>query len=113
MTFPSSFSTHHRLVSTVNLGTDTVFFDCVVLSHSHQRPAATIREEVVCYDYRQGKRVPLELYMIDVIRAQWRKENDEKLEWRTRRAVVQNMMTDLEQKTWAIPGAKEDLGSAQ
>ena len=103
----------HCLISPPRLGTDTVFFDCLVLSHKHQRAAARIREEVVCYDYRQGIKAPLKSHMIDVMRGQEEKEKGQREKWEARRMTVEDEITKLEQSTWAMPGAKEDLGSAQ
>ena len=82
---------------------------CNVYSHTHQRPAARIVEESVIYDYKQGRRIELPVWIEEVLRRVTADEDSSRRYWELRRAEVELLITRLEEQS-IFSGKKEDMG---
>ncbi|KAF1817647.1 hypothetical protein P152DRAFT_454219 [Eremomyces bilateralis CBS 781.70] len=112
MTYPDHVTVLHKLRNAPDGRMDHFILDVIILSELHQRPAARCVEDIVVYDYQQGKKVPLKPFMVDMFHETFRlqeaakKSNGENIRRLHERVEV------LEKETWDRPDAKEDLGSA-
>ncbi len=112
MTWPDHVSVYHKLRSLPSSSTDFFTLDVVILSERHQRPAARCVEDIVVYDYRQGKKTPLRPFMVDKFRETYELQLQAKKENGDRVKGLLDRVRSLEESSWDRPDAKEDLGSA-
>jgi len=112
MTWPDHVSVYHKLRSLPSSSTDFFTLDVVILSERHQRPAARCVEDIVVYDYRQGKKTPLRPFMVDKFRETYELQLQAKKENSDRVKGLLDRVRSLEESSWDRPDAKEDLGSA-
>lgn len=68
MTYPDNVTVMHRLVQRPDYHSDRLFFDVIIYSERHQRAAAKCFEDVAVYDYRAGKKSPLQAHVVDELR---------------------------------------------
>ena len=85
---------------------------CLVLSHTHQRAAARIAEDVLVYDYRAGKKVALEPWVEDTFRKVADEERRAAEHWLTRRTEVDRWLFELESES-IHSGKAEDMGGTK
>ena len=62
------------------------------------------------YDYQAKKPVPMKDWQWAVMRRRGQEEEQEQLRSNQRREEVEALVKNLEQKSWAREGAKEDFG---
>jgi len=112
MTWPDRISVYHKLRSNPDKSSSSLVLDVTILSESRQRVAARCLEDVVVYDYKQGKKTTLAPFMLEQFRKTFelqekaRKENSAKVN------SILDRVRVLEQQTWDRADAKEDFGSA-
>ena len=112
MTWPDHISVYHKLRSLPSSSTDSFILDVVILSELHQRAAARCVEDIVVYDYRQGKKTPLRPFMVDKFRETYELQVRAKEENGARVKGLLERVRNLEESSWDRPDAKEDLGSS-
>lgn len=112
MTFPDKVTVLHKLRSEPTHSTDSFILDVIILSELHRRPAARCVEDIVCYDYRIGKKAVLQPFMADVFRETFRLQETTKKEWSARVEELHARVRTLEKQSWDRPDAVEDMGSA-
>ena len=112
MAWPDHVSVYHKLRSLPSSSTDSFELDVVILSERHQRPAARCVEDIVVYDYRQGKKTPLRPFMLDQFRETYDLQLQAKNNSGARVRSLHDRVRRLEQSSWDRQDAKEDFGSA-
>lgn len=112
MQFPDHVTIYHKLGKEPTEGTDTFDLHVVILSELHQRPAARVIEDCVLYDYRKGKKTPLQPFMLDVLRQTWRLQENAKRVNSERVMSLLNRVRKLETGSWDRADAVEDMGGA-
>ena len=80
-----------------------------IISHKHQRAAARVEEDIVIYDYRQGKRAVVPNWMSEVLYQASKGEQDSGEYWTGRRVEVDGMLDQLEAGS-VFSGKEEDMG---
>ncbi|TKA65706.1 hypothetical protein B0A55_11129 [Friedmanniomyces simplex] len=113
MTWPDHISIYHKLRSEPTSGTSSFILDVVIMSELHQRPAARLVEDVVVYDYVQGKKIGLPPFMLDVFRETWKLQEEARARNSERVTRLLEDVRRLEQGTWDKSDAVEDMGSAK
>ncbi|RYP50050.1 hypothetical protein DL768_004336 [Monosporascus sp. mg162] len=112
MTYPDRISVYHKLRSLPDASDTSLILDCVILSHRHRRAAATTKEDVVIYDYKEAKKTMMPPFVLDVFRDTWRLQEEEVRRARSRVWDLIREVEGLEKETWNREDAVEDLGSA-
>ncbi|KAI1464550.1 thioesterase-like superfamily-domain-containing protein [Daldinia caldariorum] len=112
MTYPDSISAYHKLRFQPSETDGSLVLDCIILSHRHQRVAATTEEDVVFYDYAIAKRTNIPSFALNKLRDVWRKQGEEMYRARARIAELVRSVEGLEKGTWDRKDAVEDLGGA-
>ena len=113
MKFPDKVTVYHKLGSQPTDNTDSFVLDVLILSEVHQRPAARCVEDIVVYDYREGKKTPLAPFMADAFKETWRLQEEAKKRNSERVNHLLGRVRSLEKDTWDRADAVEDLGSAK
>ena len=108
MQYPDNISVYHRLASP-EIRDSSLVLKSTIVSHKHQRSAARISEDIVIYDYRQGKRAEVPSWMSDVLHKANAQEHDSSEYWTRRRIEVDDMLDRLEAES-IYSGKKEDMG---
>ncbi|KAL8870451.1 MAG: hypothetical protein Q9174_003513 [Haloplaca sp. 1 TL-2023] len=112
MTWPDRISVYHKLRNEPDSATDSFVLDVLILSERHQRAAARCVEDLVVYDYRNGKKTCLPPFMLEQFSRTWqaqqatRRSNEERLVDLTAR------VRRLEKASWDKEGAVEDVGTS-
>lgn len=110
MTWPDRVSVFHKLRKMPTPGESSFVLDAMILSEREQRPAARCLEDMVVYDYRVGKKIPLRPFMLEAFERVYR-EQVEARETNTRRVLkILDDVRQLEKGSWDRPDAKEDFG---
>ena len=60
LVFPDRITVLHKLRPTLKPDSDSFTLDALILSEKHRRVAAKCVEEIVVYDYRLGKKAPMD-----------------------------------------------------
>lgn len=111
LNYPDRISVLHRL-DRHPTATDSFTLEAVVLSEVHQRIAAKITEDIVVYNYRLGKKTPLQPFMLEAMRTLYNEQSlgvaytDRKID-----QVLRKLRT-VEINTWDKEGASEDMGGS-
>lgn len=86
--------------------------DVLILSERHHRVAARCVEDLLIYDYPQGKKTTLKSFMVKAFQKTWMAQEEQKvkIEIRVRELLLRLERVEKESKDWE--GVKEDLGSA-
>lgn len=113
MTWPDRISVYHKLRTCPDEKTTSLILDVLILSENRQRPAARCLEDVVVYDYRLGKKSPMEPFMVEELKNTFELQEAAKRENHARVVQLENQVRELEKRTWDRPDAKEDFGIAQ
>ena len=82
------------------------------MSELHQRIAARVTEDCVLYDYRIGKKTPMQSWMVDVLRETWMLQEEAKQVNSTRVRSLLDRVRSLETYSWDRADAVEDMGSS-
>lgn len=112
MTWPDHISVYHKLGQEPGSDTDSFMLDVLILSELHQRPAARCVEDIVVYNYKEGKKSPLAPFMVDSFQETWRLQEEAKRTCGDRVRGLLDRVRELEKDSWDRADAKEDLGSA-
>lgn len=112
MKWPDHVTVLHKLRSRPKLDADHFILDVMILSELHQRPAARCVEDIVVYDYRKARKVPLPPFMLDKFLELWELQEQANDKYEHRVNDVLRRVRELEKKSWDRPDAKEDLGTA-
>lgn len=110
MTWPDHISVFHKLKFCPTQSTDSFILDVLILSELRQRPAARCIEDLVVYNYRQGKKSPLPPWMLEQFRRTFDLQEEAKKENSMRIRGLLDKVRKLEQSSWDRPDAKEDFG---
>lgn len=91
---------------------DSFILDVLILTELHQRPAARCVEDIVVYDYQQGKKAPLKPFMVETFQQIWQEQ--EEARWRGNSKVkdILDRVSKLEKGSWDRDGAIEQVGVA-
>lgn len=112
MTWPDRVTVLHKLRSEPSNETDSFILDVIILSERHRRPAARCVEDIVVYDYKQGKKAPLPSFMLEQFRETFALQEAAKKKYSERVIHLSKQVRELETASWDRPDAKEDFGSA-
>lgn len=112
MTWPDHVTVYHKLALKPTPKTDSFVLDVLIMSELHQRPVARCVEDIVVYDYRQGKKTPLRPFMVEAFENTWRLQEESKMLNSERVTSILDRVRSVEQQSWDRPDAVEDLGSA-
>lgn len=112
MKWPDRVTVFHRLRTLPTENTDSFTLDVLILSELHRRPAARCVEDIVLYDYRKAKKIPLRPYMLEQFRKTYQLQEDAKRKYGDRVTVLIKRVEELEKASWDRPDAMEDLGGA-
>ncbi|KAI9755387.1 MAG: hypothetical protein M4579_004316 [Chaenotheca gracillima] len=112
MTWPDRVTVYHKLRSAPSASSDAFHLDVTVLSELHQRCAARCVEDIVVYDYRQGRKTALQPFMQDVFQDTFRQQEEARIFWSKQVRMLIDRVEKLEKASWDREGAVEDLGSA-
>lgn len=112
MEWPDRVSVYHKLRSAPTESTDSFILEVLILSEKHQRPAARCVEDIVVYDYRQGKKSPLRDFMVEKFRETFKLQEEAKHRNEARVRVLFERMQRLERASWDRKDAVEDTGSS-
>ncbi len=113
MTYPDRTSTYHKLLTPPTPTTTSFTLSVLILSDRHQRPAARCTEDIVVYDYRVGRKVPLRPFMVEQFGETFRLQ-EEARRWNEGRVRgLMGRVEGLERGSWGRVGAVEDLGGGR
>jgi len=110
MTWPDHISVFHKLHSLPS-ETDTSFvLDVMILSELHQRAAARCVEDIVVYDYKEGRKTAIRPFMMDALRKTWEEQEEARIRNGRKIDEVERVVKELEEGTWDREGAVEEFG---
>lgn len=110
MTWPDHITVLHKLRTLPQPSTDHFILDVLILSELHQRPAARCIEDIVVYDYKQGKKAPLKPYMVDAFQATFEEQEEARERNLQRMRSIEEEVRKLEVGSWDREGAVEKFG---
>lgn len=110
MTWPDHISVFHKLRFLPHKDTSSFILDVMILSELHQRPAARCVEDIVVYDYRIGKKIPMRPFMKDAFEQTWREQEEAKRMNGKKIEALENIVRELEKETWDREDAVEEIG---
>ena len=115
MTYPDRVSVFHKLRykperETAN-DSSSFLLDVLILSETAQRPAARCYEDLVVYDYTEGKKVDIPPFMVRAFEKLWEGQEANRKRVTKRIGQVERELEMLEQETWNREGAVEDMGT--
>lgn len=110
--YPDRITVLHKLRSKPLPSMDSFILDVLILTELHQRPAARCVEDIVVYDYQQGKKAPLKPFMVETFQQIWQEQ--EEARWRGNSKVkdILDRVSKLEKGSWDRDGAIEQVGVA-
>lgn len=111
MKWPDHISVYHKLRSPPSSSTESFILDVIILSELHQRPAARCVEDIVVYNYREGKKTPLRPFMVEKFQETYELQERAKKENSGRVQGLIDRVESLERSSWDRPDAKEDIGA--
>lgn len=111
MEWPDRISVYHKLRSAPTASTDSFILDVLILSEKHQRPAARCVEDIVVYDYRQGKKSPLRDFMVEEFQETFKLQEEAKQRNEGRVRDLLDRVQKLESESWDRADAAEDMGA--
>ena len=114
MTYPDKVSVYHKLRNrpSGDPSPTSMFLDCMVLSHRHQRVSARTEEDIVIYDYKLAQKTEMPSFMKDVLEETYNMQEEATVRARTRIWELIGSVEKLEKETWDRADAQEDMGSA-
>ncbi|KAF9892020.1 hypothetical protein FE257_002984 [Aspergillus nanangensis] len=116
MTYPDKVTVYHKLAhspSSPNSSPYAIYLQAVIISETHQRPAARVHEDLVIYDYQQAKKTAMPPFLMEQCKATWELQEQAKKSWRQRILDIENRVRTLEMESWDREDAIEDTGSAR
>ncbi|KAL9085975.1 MAG: hypothetical protein Q9165_007337 [Trypethelium subeluteriae] len=112
MKWPDRVSVYHKLRELPSESTDSFILDVIIVSELHRRVAARCVEDIVVYDYRNAKKVPLRPFMVKSFQDTFRLQEQAKHEYSAKMARLMDQVRELEKDSWDRPDAKEDVGNS-
>ncbi len=112
MKWPDHISVYHKLRYPPSSSSDHFTLDVLILSELHQRPVARCTEDLVVYDYRQGKKTTLRHFMVETFRETYELQTQAKKVNGERVRSLLDRVQRLEKSSWDQADAKEDLGTS-
>ncbi|KAI9708494.1 MAG: hypothetical protein M1820_003955 [Bogoriella megaspora] len=112
MKWPDRVTVYHKLRHLPSESTDSFILDVVILSEVHRRIAARCVEDIVVYDYRKGKKAPLQPFIVRSFRETFELQERAKQQYGARIMSLIEEVKQLEKESWDRPDAKEDLGGS-
>jgi hypothetical protein len=100
----------HKLRSRPTEDADHFLLDVIILSESHQRPAARCEEDVVIYDYRAAKKTALPPFVLTKLLETFELQEKTKAACSHQVQQLLSRVRDLEKASWDRPDAVEDMG---
>ncbi|KAE8387899.1 thioesterase-like superfamily-domain-containing protein [Aspergillus alliaceus] len=115
MTYPDEVTVYHKLVQdpASHSHKDAFHLQAVIISEARQRPAARVSEDIVLYDYRQGKKTDMPPFILEQFRSTWELQEKAKKFWQQRILEIEARVRTLEVESWDRDDAVEDIGSAK
>ncbi|KAF2868999.1 thioesterase-like superfamily-domain-containing protein [Massariosphaeria phaeospora] len=113
MKWPDRVTVLHKLRNKPTSDTDHFILDVMILSEVHRRPAARCVEDIVIYDYKGARKMPLQPFMVDKFKETFELQEQAKETYGKRVTELTERVRELEQDSWDRPDAKEDFGSAE
>lgn len=113
VTYPDRLTLCHRLADNLpppGEPINVIPLHVVALSHSKQRNSIRVYEENAVYDYKKQARIAMPQWMVEVLRRAKADEEQNKVLWRKRRAVLEKWVKELEAMT-VNSGKAEDMGT--
>ncbi|EQL03894.1 Thioesterase/thiol ester dehydrase-isomerase [Ophiocordyceps sinensis CO18] len=101
ITYPDSVTVLHKLARKPDYKSEAIFLEAVILSHQHRRPAARCFEDIAVYDYRAGRRAPLQDFMVHRLRDTYDSQEESRAEVESE--VVQLSRQLLQMEGRAMP----------
>ncbi|KAG9258764.1 thioesterase-like superfamily-domain-containing protein [Emericellopsis atlantica] len=74
--YPDTVTVLHKLLERPSDDLTSIKLEVVILSHKHQRPAARCFEDIVVYDYRQGKKTSAPRFLVDELQRMFDLQED-------------------------------------
>lgn len=112
MTWPDRISVYHKIRVMPKETDSNMLLDVMILSEGKQRIAAKAEEDVVVYNYKEGKKSALPDYMLAQFKRQFEEQEIAKERSGRRLSEILGQVAALEKETWDREDAKEDLGGA-
>jgi hypothetical protein len=112
MAFPDKISVFHKLRAAPDSSTESFILDVVILSELHRRPAARVVEDLLVYDYKKGRKVPMPPFMVERFQETFQLQEEAKRKYGGRVIELIESVRQLEKGSWDRADAKEDMGSA-
>ncbi|KAK8079136.1 hypothetical protein PG994_002943 [Apiospora phragmitis] len=109
--YPDRISVYHKLRSLPSESDTSLILDCMILSHKHRRIAARTEEDVVIYDYHEGKKTTMPPFVLQTFQDTWERQEGEARRARLRIQELAREVETLEKETWDCEDAVEDLGA--
>jgi hypothetical protein len=112
MTWPDKVSIYHKIRHPPGDGEDSFLLDVLILSERHQRVAARCEEDIVMYDYQQGRKTTLRPFVLDTLKGVYLLQGETKLSSARRILTLLRQVESLEKESWNRDDAEENLGAA-
>ncbi|KAE8351927.1 Thioesterase/thiol ester dehydrase-isomerase [Aspergillus coremiiformis] len=116
MKYPDEVTVYHKLAhdpSSPHSHKDAFHLDAMIISEARQRPAARVQEDLVVYDYRQGKKTNIPPFVLEQFKSTWKFQQRAKKFWQQRILDIEARVRMLEVESWDREDAVEDTGSAK
>ncbi|EAW10704.1 thioesterase family protein [Aspergillus clavatus NRRL 1] len=116
MTYPDQVTVYHKLAhdpASAQSSQYAFHLQAMIVSEAHQRPAARVHEDIVVYDYKQGKKTALPPFMEAQFQKTWELQKQAKQHWQQQILDIEARVRKLETDSWDREDAVEDMGSAK
>ncbi|KAI9376000.1 Thioesterase/thiol ester dehydrase-isomerase [Aspergillus egyptiacus] len=116
MQYPDKVTVYHKLVqdpSSPQFSQFAFHLQVMILSEAKQRPAARCHEDLVTYDYKEGKKAAIPPFLLEQLKSTWKLQEEAKKFWKQRILDIEARVRRLETESWDRPNAVEDTGSAK
>lgn len=110
MTWPDHISVFHKLRALPKADDSAFILDVMILSELHQRPAARCVEDIVVYDYKNGKKTAIFPFLMDGFRTTWEEQEAARNRNEERCRELEGIVAGLEKETWDREDAVEEVG---
>ena len=112
MVYPDRVTVLHKLRTKPEAESDHFILDVLILSERHRRIAARCEEDIVVYDYKLGRKSPMQAFVVDRLQQTFDLQEQAKAVNGERVSRLLKQVQKLEKDSWDRPDAKEDFGSA-
>ncbi|KAL5340811.1 thioesterase-like superfamily-domain-containing protein [Aspergillus crustosus] len=115
MQYPDKVTVYHKLIQDPTSSQSSQFafhLQAMIVSEGRQRPAARVHEDLVTYDYKQGKKAAIPPFLMEQLKGTWKLQEQTKVFWQQRILDIEARVRKLETDSWDREDAVEDTGSA-